>query len=586
MASARERRRRDAPESPSSAVPTAPELANPDEWAPSPSAAFKLFLVACLVSAKYSNISDADETFNYWEPTHFLMFGYGFQTWEYSPLYAIRSYAYNALHAVPAFGLHLLFDKVQVFYGVRVLLGVACALAETYFYHGVLLRFGSVVAQLLLVFLLFGSGMFISCCAFLPSSFAMIFTMVAMGAWFRNDNRVAVFAIAVASCLGWPFAAAVGIPIAIDIMYRLGVKEFAIYAGVSGLMVMVPQIALDSFLYRRLVIAPLNIVLYNVFGQGGPDLYGVEPFSFYFKNAFLNLNIAFILALLVLPMWVVRTAVLRQRDALSWRGTHRAPLWLALLPMYVWMLIFFTRPHKEERFLFPIYPLICMSAAVTLAIVQELLTAVLVKYRRFHLGNYIVIPAILLTIVYTFLGVTRSVALYKGYHAPLAVYNELHSHAVNHSLRYPSGMYNVCVGKEWYRFPSNFFLPDRRWQLQFVRSEFRGQLPQPYQRSWNATFVIPSHMNDMNREETSRYVPEDDCDYIVDVDSPVATHREPRYSEIKSKWKVLFSQKFLDASRSNALFRSFYIPFYSEMETEFLSYNVLQRVERRKRTKK
>ena len=27
-------------------------------------------------------------------------------------------------------------------------------------------------------------------------------------------------------------------------------------------------------MYRRLVIAPLNIVLYNVFGQGGPDLYG------------------------------------------------------------------------------------------------------------------------------------------------------------------------------------------------------------------------------------------------------------------------------------------------------------------------
>jgi hypothetical protein len=23
------------------------------------------------------------ETFNYWEPTHFLMFGYGMQTWEY-----------------------------------------------------------------------------------------------------------------------------------------------------------------------------------------------------------------------------------------------------------------------------------------------------------------------------------------------------------------------------------------------------------------------------------------------------------------------------------------------------------------------
>lgn len=32
---------------------------------------------------------------------HFLMFGSGFQTWEYSPKYAIRSYAYLLLHTFP-----------------------------------------------------------------------------------------------------------------------------------------------------------------------------------------------------------------------------------------------------------------------------------------------------------------------------------------------------------------------------------------------------------------------------------------------------------------------------------------------------
>ena len=32
---------------------------------------------------------------------HFLMFGSGFQTWEYSPKYAIRSYAYLLLHTLP-----------------------------------------------------------------------------------------------------------------------------------------------------------------------------------------------------------------------------------------------------------------------------------------------------------------------------------------------------------------------------------------------------------------------------------------------------------------------------------------------------
>ncbi|KAF6104282.1 hypothetical protein HJG60_011263 [Phyllostomus discolor] len=71
-------------------------------WAPEGSTAFKCLLSARLCAALLSNISDCDETFNYWEPTHYLIYGKGFQTWEYSPVYAIRSYAYLLLHAWPA----------------------------------------------------------------------------------------------------------------------------------------------------------------------------------------------------------------------------------------------------------------------------------------------------------------------------------------------------------------------------------------------------------------------------------------------------------------------------------------------------
>ena len=45
-----------------------------------------------------------------------------------------------------------------------------------------------------------------------------------------------------------------------------------------------------------------------------------------------------------------------------------------------------------------------------------------------------------------------------------------------------------------------------RWRLKFIESEFRGQLPAEYASGPKATKVIPPHMNDMNREETSRYV--------------------------------------------------------------------------------
>lgn len=44
------------------------------------------------------------------------------------------------------------------------------------------------------------------------------------------------------------------------------------------------------------------------------------------------------------------------------------------------------------------------------------------------------------------------------------------------------------------------------WQLHFIQSEFKGQLPQPYALDPQATQIIPLNMNDQNLEEPSRYV--------------------------------------------------------------------------------
>ena len=58
---------------------------------------------------------------------------------------------------------------------------------------------------------------------------------------------------------------------------------------------------IDSKVYGRFVFAPLNILTYNVFGGGGPNLYGTEPWTYYFVNGFLNFNIVFLLALVTWP---------------------------------------------------------------------------------------------------------------------------------------------------------------------------------------------------------------------------------------------------------------------------------------------
>ena len=44
------------------------------------------------------------------------------------------------------------------------------------------------------------------------------------------------------------------------------------------------------------------------------------------------------------------------------------------------------------------------------------------------------------------------------------------------------------------------------WKLLYLQSEFRGQLPRPFDPPPNGTWTIPKHMNDLNMEEPSRYV--------------------------------------------------------------------------------
>ncbi len=44
---------------------------------------FGLSLLAVrLLSAAVNTVHDCDEVFNYWEPLHFVLHGYGLQTWE------------------------------------------------------------------------------------------------------------------------------------------------------------------------------------------------------------------------------------------------------------------------------------------------------------------------------------------------------------------------------------------------------------------------------------------------------------------------------------------------------------------------
>lgn len=93
---------------------------------------------------------------------------------------------------------------------------------------------------------------------------------------------------------------------------------------------------LDTNMYGKLVIAPWNIVKYNIFSSKGPDLYGTEPWTYYLVNGTLNFNLIFIASLLS-PILILMTLKVQEkiRERFIIIGT-----------VFVWLLVFVVQPHK------------------------------------------------------------------------------------------------------------------------------------------------------------------------------------------------------------------------------------------------
>jgi alpha-1,2-mannosyltransferase len=185
--------------------------------------AFYIFLAAGLFAAIYSPIQDCDEVFNYWEPSHYLNHGYGLQTWEYSPVYAIRSWTYAGIHSI-IISLKTLVPfgrtKTFEFYFVRCIFAAVCAACQTRLFSVVLRSMNPRIAIMFLIISVTSPGMFISSTAYLPSTFAMYTTMLGTAAFmnWRGGLRTAqgIMWFGIGATLGWPFAAALVAPFIIE----------------------------------------------------------------------------------------------------------------------------------------------------------------------------------------------------------------------------------------------------------------------------------------------------------------------------------------------------------------------------------
>jgi len=174
-----------------------------------------------------------------------------------------------------------------------------------------------------------------------------------------------------------------------------------------------------------------------------------------------------------------------------------------ITPFYLWLAIFSAQAHKEERFMYPAYPFLCFNAAFAM---HNLL---------FYLGRphsiARLVPAKLrLFIVFcsvlfmTVVGLLRTLGTVSAYGAPLGIYSPLQNPP------YADMEGTVCLGKEWHRFPSSYFLP-KKMRAKFVKSAFDGLLPGQFSEAMTGfglfpTWLIPPGMNDQNIGDPGKYV--------------------------------------------------------------------------------
>jgi alpha-1,2-mannosyltransferase len=308
-----------------------------------------------------------------------------------------------------------------------------------------------------------------------------------------------------------------------------------------------------------------NIIKYNIFSNtGGPNLYGTEPWTFYFKNLLLNFNLWFILALLSLPLFLLQK-LFRRNAGESFQSGLRTLVFLS--PFYLWLAIFTLQPHKEERFMYPAYPFLALNAALAL---HTLLAFFGNADPKTSLIGRIPPKAKLAVVALGLIasvdvGLARIWGLYTAYHAPLSLYAPLAE---------TGGMGDtVCFGKDWYRFPSSFFLP-RDMHAKFVRSEFRGLLPGEFSEArtgfgfWSGTWLPTIGLNDRNEEDPGKYVDLRSCVFLVDTQFPERDEgeegalppNEPDYAKDVDRWEEVKCLPFLDAERTPFLARALWFP--------------------------
>lgn len=222
---------------------------------------FTIFIAVNTIAASINHIDDTDETYGYWEPLHFTLFGKGMQTWEYSPEFGIRTYSFILPLTILGKCMQIMgISGIQFFFAIRVFFGVVTAYCESDFIFTLSECVCPQISFFSFALMLCSPGMFYVSTSYLPSALVTNVIMLSVSAFLKNQFQLTIFW----GCIGvlwsgWPFVGVVLLPLGLTML----LEEFTV-KGVQGLAYLVlggvailiaiglPPVAIDTLFYGKM----------------------------------------------------------------------------------------------------------------------------------------------------------------------------------------------------------------------------------------------------------------------------------------------------------------------------------------------
>lgn len=542
-------------------------------------------------------IVDCDEVYNYIEPIHHLINGSGLQTWEHSARFALRSYLFVGMHALPPMLAKLAsLPKVYQLLVSRMACATICTLSELSLAR-TLKRLNPgrpLAARFFLALSALNAGMFSASSSVLPSASAMCMLAIASKLVLQYSDRAACAVCSACVLLTWPFAGMAAVPIGFLSLRSSGFVHTFVSIVVGAIAIAMPSLSLDWYYYDYPTWSVANLIRYNVFSAKGSSLYGTEPFSYYVKNLALNMNAVPVLSALHPLLEPVREKLKAKHSASShkehtWktRAIYNSTssssnsssysdariegsqslriLFATFFPMVTLIIAMTLLPHKEERFLYPMYSCMIASAALSLDCI------VTIAPSQSTARWLCVTLTVLIAALHGTISVSRVAALLDGNKGSDILLRALNEHSA--SAGFP--VKSVCYRNLWHRFPSHFFIEriaeSEHSAIQFVPGGFNGALPVPFHSSATQSLNDRNQLkSQMQRQSLA------ECDYALLTATEQAEESVARqidregFAELSKEWIIV-------PERSPTVTRSFFVPYRSRRRNEYEAVSLLRR---------